>query len=190
LGVAVLTPLELLNAMSTFANNGIRVDDYAVERVEDQNGRVIEQHISKEKEAFSPQNSFILINMMKGVVERGTGGAARALKRPLAGKTGTSQNYRDTWFTGMTPELAAAAWMGYDDDTFQESGRWTGGGTVAYWWTDIMREVLKDEPVSDFAVPEGISFAFVNPDTGKLASPADRKKIMEAFIRGTEPSSF
>ncbi|MDR0646408.1 MAG: PBP1A family penicillin-binding protein [Elusimicrobiota bacterium] len=190
LGVAVLTPLELLNAMSTFANNGIRVDDYAVERVEDQNGRVLEQHISKEKEAFSMQNSFILINMMKGVVERGTGGAARALKRPLAGKTGTSQNYRDTWFTGMTPELAATAWMGYDDDTFQESGRWTGGGTVAYWWTDIMQEVLKDEPISDFTVPEGISFAFVNPDTGKLASPADRKKIMEAFIRGTEPSSF
>lgn len=190
LGVSVLTLDELVNAMSTFANNGIRVDDYAIERVEDQNGRVLEQHISKEKEAFTPQNAFLLINMMKGVVERGSGGAARALKRPVAGKTGTSQSHRDMWFTGMTPEIAATAWMGYDDDTFQETGRWTGGGTTAYWWTDIMQEVLKDEPITDFTVPDGISFAFVNPDTGKLATPADRKRILEAFKKGTEPSSF
>jgi penicillin-binding protein 1A len=190
LGVSVLTLDELANAMSTFANNGIRVEDYAIERVEDQNGRVLEQHISKEKEAFTPQNAYILINLMKGVVERGTGGAARALGRPVAGKTGTSQSHRDMWFTGMTPDTAAAAWMGYDDDTFQETGKWTGGGTVAYWWTDIMKEILKDEPVSDFTVPEGISFAFVNPDTGKLASPADRRKILEAFKKGTEPGSF
>jgi len=190
LGVSVMTLDELVNAMSTFANNGIRVDDYAIDRVEDQNGRVLEQHISKEKEAFTPQNAFILINMMKGVVERGTGGAARALKRPVAGKTGTSQSHRDTWFTGMTPDIAATAWMGYDDDTSQETGRWTGGGTVAYWWTDIMQEVLKGEPVTDFTVPEGISFAFVNPETGKLASPSDRKRMLEAFKKGTEPSSF
>jgi penicillin-binding protein 1A len=128
--------------------------------------------------------------MMKGVVERGTGGAARALKRPIAGKTGTSQSHRDMWFIGMTPDIAAAAWMGYDDDTSQESGRWTGGGTVAYWWTDIMQEILKDQPATDFTVPEGISFAFVNPDTGKLAQPTERNKILEAFKKGTEPSSF
>ena len=190
LGVSVVTLDELLNAMSTFANNGIAMPDYAIERVEDQNGRVLERHISKEKEAFTPQNAFILINMMKGVVERGTGGAARALDRPVAGKTGTSQSHRDMWFTGMTPDLAATAWMGYDDDTFQETGRWTGGGTVAYWWADIMKEILKNEPVADFTVPDGISFAFVDPDTGKLASPASRKRLLEAFKKGTEPSSF
>jgi penicillin-binding protein 1A len=190
LGVAVVALDELVTAMSTFANNGIYVEDYSVERVEDQNGRVLEQHIPKEKEVFTPQNAFILINMMKGVVERGTGGAARALGRPIAGKTGTSQSHRDMWFTGMTPDLAAAAWMGYDDDTFQETGRWTGGGTVAYWWTDIMKEVLTDSPVTDFTVPAGISFAFVNPETGKLAAPTDRKKLLEAFKKGTEPSSF
>lgn len=190
LGVSVMSLDELVSALSTFANNGIYVEEYAIERVEDQNGRVLEQHIPNEREAFSPQDSFILINMMKGVVQRGTGGVARALKKPLAGKTGTSQSHRDTWFIGMTPNIAAGAWMGYDDDTSQESGRWTGGGAVAPWWTAIMQEVLKDEPADDFPVPDGISFAFINPETGKLALPGDRNKFLEAFKKGTEPSSF
>lgn len=190
LGVAVVSLNEHVSALSTFANNGIYVEEYAIERVEDQNGRVLEQHIPNEKEAFSPQDSYILINMMKGVVQRGTGGAARALNRPIAGKTGTSQNHRDTWFIGMTPNIAAGAWMGYDDDTAQESGKWTGGGTVAPWWTAIMQEVLKDEPATDFTVPDGISFAFINSETGKLALPGDRNKFLEAFKKGTEPSSF
>ena len=190
LGVAVVSLNEHVSALSTFANNGIYVEEYAIERVEDQNGRVLEQHIPNEKEAFSPQDSYILINMMKGVVQRGTGGAARALNRPIAGKTGTSQSHRDTWFIGMTPNIAAGAWMGYDDDTAQESGKWTGGGTVAPWWTAIMQEVLKDEPPTDFTVPDGISFAFINSETGKLALPGDRNKFLEAFKKGTEPSSF
>lgn len=190
LGVSVVSLDELVSAMSTFANNGIFVEEYAIERVEDQNGRILEQHIPNEREAFSPQDSYILINMMKGVVQRGTGGSARALKRPIAGKTGTSQSHRDTWFIGMTPNIAAGAWMGYDDDTAQESGKWTGGGTVAPWWTAIMQEVLKDEPDVDFTVPDGISFAFINPETGKLALPGERNKFLEAFKKGTEPRSF
>ncbi len=190
LGSAVVTLEEHLNALSTFANKGIQVADYSIERVEDANGRILEQHIPYEQQAFTPQDSYLLINMMKGVVARGTGGAARALKRPIAGKTGTSQNHRDMWFIGMTPTYAAGAWMGYDDDTSQESGKWTGGGTVAPWWTSIMEELLKDEPVEDFPVPDGIEFVFVNTETGKLALPADRNKFLEAFKKGTAPSSF
>ncbi len=190
LGVSVVSLDELVSAMSTFANNGIFVEEYAIERVEDQNGRILEQHIPNERAAFSPQDSYILINMMKGVVQRGTGGSARALKKPIAGKTGTSQSHRDTWFIGMTPNIAAGAWMGYDDDTAQESGKWTGGGTVAPWWTAIMQEVLKDEPDVDFTVPDGISFSFINPETGKLALPGERNKFLEAFKKGTEPRSF
>ena len=190
LGVSVVTLEELTNAMSTFANGGIRAPSYAIERVEDQYGRVLEQHIPLEKEAFSPQNAFLLINMMKGVVQRGTGGAARILNRPVAAKTGTSQSHRDTWFIAMTPQLASGAWMGYDDDTAQETGKWTGGGAVAPWASAILAEILKDEPVTDFAVPEDISFSFVNPETGKLATATDKNKILEAFKKGTEPSSF
>lgn len=190
LGVSVVSLNEHVSALSTFANNGVYVEEYGIERVEDQNGRILEQHIPNEREAFSPQDAYILINMMKGVVERGTGGAARAIGKPIAGKTGTSQSHRDTWFIGMTPNIAAGAWMGYDDDTAQESGKWTGGGTVAPWWTAIMQEVLKDEPAVDFPVPDGISFAFINSETGKLALPNDKNKFLEAFKKGTEPSSF
>jgi len=190
LGVSVVTLEELTNAMSTFANGGIKTPSYAIERVEDQYGRPLEEHIPYEKEAFSPQNSFLLINMMQGVVQRGTGGSARILKRPVAAKTGTSQSHRDTWFIAMTPQIASGAWMGYDDDTAQETGKWTGGGAVAPWASAILAEILKDEPATEFAVPEGISFSYVNPETGKLAIASDRNKILEAFKKGTEPLSF
>ncbi|MDR0291203.1 MAG: transglycosylase domain-containing protein [Elusimicrobium sp.] len=190
LGVSALTLDEQLEGMSTFANNGIHVQNYYIDKVTDANGRILEQHTTTEEEAFSPQNSFLLINMMKGVVQRGTGGAARRLDRPLAAKTGTSQNHRDAWFVGMTPQTAAAAWMGYDDDTFQKQGTWTGGGSVAPWWTDIMEKILAKEPKTDFTVPDGISYVFIDPNTGKLAQPTDRDKFLEAFKKGTEPKSF
>ncbi len=189
LGVSVINMDEHLAALTTFANGGIHTDNYYIERVEDNNGRLLEEHISQEKEAFTPQNAYLLINMMKGVVQRGSGAAANRLKRPIAGKTGTTQSHRDMWFVGMTPYTAAAAWMGYDDDTSQEKYHWTGS-TTARWWTDIMEEILQDEPADDFAVPEGISFSYINPNTGKLATPTNPNKFLEAFKKGTEPTSF
>lgn len=190
LGVSVVAMDEHLAALTTFANGGIHTDNYYIERVEDANGRVLEQHIPMEEAAFSPQDSYLLINMMKGVVQRGSGAYVSRLGRNIAGKTGTTQSHRDMWFVGMTPRTAAAAWMGYDDDTSHEKGARFTGSTTARWWTAIMEEVLKDEPNEDFAVPEGISFAYINPTTGKLAMPTERNKFLEAFIAGTEPQSF
>ena len=187
LGVSVLSMDEHLAALTTFANGGIHTDNYYIERVEDVNGRVLEQHIPQEAAEFSPQDSFLLINMMKGVVQRGSGVAANRLGHNIAGKTGTTQSHRDMWFVGMTPRTSAAAWMGYDDDASHENGARFTGSTTARWWTDIMEQLLKDEPKEDFPVPEGISFAYVNPNTGKLAMPTDRNKFLEAFIKGTEP---
>lgn len=190
LGVSVLQMDEHLAALSTFANGGIHTDNYFIERVEDANGRILEQHIPLEEAEFSPQHSYLLINMMKGVTQRGSGAYVSRLQRNVAGKTGTTQSHRDMWFVGMTPHTAAAAWMGYDDDTSHEKGARFTGSTTARWWTEIMEQVLKDEPNDDFPVPEGISFAYINPNTGKLATPADRNKFLEAFISGTEPQSF
>ncbi|WP_428897806.1 penicillin-binding protein 1A [Parelusimicrobium proximum] len=190
LGVSSLTPEEHMSALTTFTNGGIQTPSYFIEKVEDKNGRILEQHVQEETSAFSPQDAYLLVNMMKGVTERGTGGAARRLGYKIASKTGTSQNHRDMWFYGSTPNTAAIAWMGYDDDTFQKDGRWTGGGTVAPWWTAIMEKVLEGEEKTDFPIPDGISFAFINPVTGKLATPAERNKFLEAFKKGTEPASF
>ena len=190
LGVSVVQMDEHLAALTTFANGGIHTDNYYIERVEDANGRVLEQHIPIETAAFSPQHAYLLINMMKGVTQRGSGAYVGRLGRNIAGKTGTTQSHRDMWFVGMTPSTAAAAWMGYDDDTSHENGARFTGSTTARWWTEIMEQILKDEPNDDFAVPEGISFSYINPITGKLAMPTDRNKFLEAFITGTEPQSF
>ncbi|MBR5609013.1 MAG: PBP1A family penicillin-binding protein [Elusimicrobiaceae bacterium] len=189
LGVSVINMDEHLAALTTFANGGIHTDNYYIEKVEDHNGRLLEEHISEERAAFSPQDSYLLINMMKGVVDRGSGASVKVLKRPVAGKTGTTQSHRDMWFVGMTPYTSAAAWMGYDDDTSQEKYHWTGS-TTARWWAEIMAEILKDEPADDFTVPEGISFSYVNPNTGRLATPTDPNKFLEAFKKGTAPTSF
>ena len=190
LGVSVVEMDEHLAALTTFANGGIHTDNYYIERVEDATGRILEQHIPVETAAFSPQHSYLLINMMKGVTQRGSGAYVARLGRNIAGKTGTTQSHRDMWFVGMTPHTAAAAWMGYDDDTSHENGARFTGSTTARWWTEIMEQILKDEPNDDFAVPEGISFSYINPITGKLATPTDRNKFLEAFITGTEPESF
>ena len=190
LGTSAVPLFEMLNGFSTFANNGIRVEPYAVARVVDAQGKVLEDHIPAEAEAFSPQYSYLIVNMMKGVVERGTGVRARELGRPIAGKTGTSQDHRDMWFIGMTPDVAAGAWMGYDDFSTIESKDWTGGATVVPWWTQIMAELLKNQPVRDFPVPEGITLVMIDPDTGRLALPTSKRKFMEAFLKGTEPRSF
>ncbi|OGR94212.1 MAG: hypothetical protein A2016_05560 [Elusimicrobia bacterium GWF2_62_30] len=191
LGTSLVSPLEMTSSFSTFANGGIHASPFGVLKVTDNQGRVLEEAVPEETESFSPQLSYVLVNMMKGVVQRGTGVYASKLKRPIAGKTGTSQDSRDMWFIGMTPDLTAGAWMGYDDFMSLPMKDWTGGGTVVPWWTEIMEAVLKDQPVRDFPVPEGIVFVTVDQETGKLALPGTcKKKILEAFVAGTEPKEF
>lgn len=190
LGTSLVNPLEIASSFSTFANGGIHAVPFGVLKVTDKAGRVLEEFVPEENESFSPQLSYVLVNMMKGVVQRGTGSYAAKLKRPIAGKTGTSQDSKDMWFIGMTPDLTTGAWMGYDDMSSLPMKDWTGGGTVVPWWTEIMETVLKDQPVRDFPVPEGIVFVTVDQETGKLSLPTCKKKILEAFIKGTEPKEF
>ena len=191
LGTSLVNMTEMASAFSTFANGGIHAAPFGILKVTDAGGRVLEENVPEESESFSPQLSYVLVNMMKGVVLRGTGSYASKLKRPIAGKTGTSQDSKDMWFIGMTPDLTAAAWMGYDEMGLSIPIKdWTGGGTVVPWWTDIMEQVLKDQPVRDFPVPDGVVFVTVDADTGRLALPSCKKKILEAFIKGTEPKEF
>jgi penicillin-binding protein 1A len=193
LGTSLVTPLEMASAFATFGNSGIHTEPFSVLKVVDNQGKVLQEYVPEETENFSPQLSYVLVNMMKGVVQHGgTGAYASRLKRPLAGKTGTSQDAKDLWFIGMTPDLAAAAWMGYDDFISLTSKDWTGSSTIVPWWTEVMETVLKDQPVRDFSVPDGITFATVDSDTGKLALPScpPKKRLLEAFIKDTEPKEF
>ena len=192
LGASVVTPMEMVAGFATFANGGIAVTPYTVERVEDSTGKVLEAHLPSEHEAMTPQLAYLVASMMKSVVQGGTGQYASRLKRPLAGKTGTSNDNRDLWFIGYTPDLVAGAWMGYDD--FATLGRkdWTGGSTVVPWWTEIMGDVLKDMPKRDFPVPPGITFAAIDSTTGLLFGPncPKKNKFLEAFQTGTEPKKY
>ena len=192
LGSSVVSPLEMASAFGTFANGGIYVQPYTVERVEDHAGKQLESHVPIEKEALSPQLAFLTTNLLKAVVQGGTAQHAQELRRPLAGKTGTSNDNRDLWFIGYTPDFVAAAWMGYDD--FASLGRkdWTGGSTVVPWWTEIMKGILKDYPKRDFQVPSNIVFKKIDSLTGMLALPTCPKKAvaLEAFLDGTEPKAL
>jgi penicillin-binding protein 1A len=192
LGSSVVSPLEMANGIATFANGGINVTPYTVERVEDSAGKQLESHVPSDKEAMAPQLAYLMTNLMKGVVQNGTAQYAKKLNRPLGGKTGTSNDNRDLWFIGFTPDFVAAAWMGYDD--FSSLGRkdWTGGSTVVPWWTEIMGEILKDYPKRDFPAPPGIVFSKIDEASGLLALPTCPKKnaLLEAFQKGSEPAGY
>lgn len=190
LGSSVVSPLEMTNAFATFANGGIFVESFDVLRVEDATGRVLERHVPREKEALSPQVAYLTTSLMKEVVERGTATSAKRLKRPLAGKTGTTDENRDLWFVGFTPDLAAGAWMGYDDSSSLGRKDWTGGTTVVPWWTEIMAQILKDYPPRDFPVPDNITFMKVDDDTGLLARPTCPKSRLQAFLKDTQPKQY
>jgi penicillin-binding protein 1A len=190
LGTSLVNLMEMTAAFNTFANGGIYVEPFAILKIVDNNGKVLEENMPKETEVFKPQEVYLLVNMMKGVVQRGTGKVVSRLKRPIAGKTGTTQDSKDTWFIGFTPDITAGAWMGYDDFSKVPMSDWTGGTAVAPWWADIMEEILKDYPVRDFVVPDGITFVSIDEESGKLATPKCKNKIVEAFISGTEPKEF
>ena len=192
LGASVVTPLEMTAAFGTFANGGVSVTPYTVERVEDASGKVLESRTPSDREAMTPQLAYLTTNLLKGVVQNGTASHASRLRRPLAGKTGTSNDNRDLWFIGFTPDIVAGAWMGYDD--FSSLGRkdWTGGSTVVPWWTNIMEEALKDYPKRDFPAPPGVVFATIDKSQGLLWQPGclKKNKLLEAFAAGSEPKDY
>ncbi len=189
LGTSVTTILEMTAAYGGIAAEGIRTEPYTIDKVVDFEGKILEEHKPEQSEAVSPDTNFLVTNLLKAVVSEGTGRAARIVGRPLAGKTGTSQDQRDMWFIGFTPDLVCGAWMGYDD--FSPMGRrMASGGILVPWWAKFMKEALKDVPVKDFSVPEGITYAKIDAQTGYRALPTCPKIILEAFKAGTEPKDF
>ncbi|MBI3292214.1 MAG: PBP1A family penicillin-binding protein [Elusimicrobia bacterium] len=189
LGTELVTLLEMTSAFGALDNAGIATEPFMVLRVEDKDGKVLEDNTPKEREVLAPQTAYLVVNLMKAVVEEGTGRRAKALGRPVAAKTGTTQDWRDLWFIGMTPDLVVGAWMGYDD--YSPLGKdYTSAGTVVPWWTEFMAEAVKDTPVRDFPIPDGITFAKIDEETGQLASWGCRRLVLEAFRKGTEPTEL
>lgn len=189
LGTSVVNLLELVSAFGTFAGEGIYKEPYAITKITDFQGQVLEENFPQEKEVISPQINYLMTSLLRSVVTEGTGRGAKSLDAQVAGKTGTSQDQRDLWFIGFTPEIVCGAWMGYDD--FAPLGKkLSAGGILVPWWTEIMRDALKMAPSKDTPVPEGITFVKIDRLTGALAIPSCPKVALEAFKTGTEPKEF
>jgi penicillin-binding protein 1A len=189
LGTSVVSLLELTNAYGTLASGGLHVEPYFIDRVTDRRDNVLEEAVPQVEARLNPQTAFLIVNLMKGVIERGTGYYARRLGRPLGGKTGTTQDQRDLLFVGYSPDLVCGVWVGYDDFRPLKKGL-TASSIAVPLWTDFMREALRNKPVRDFPTPPKIEFAKIDADTGYLALPTCPKVILEAFREGTVPKEF
>jgi penicillin-binding protein 1A len=188
LGAVDITLLEMVTAYSTIANEGIRVEPRCITRVVDRTGSVIYKEKYQGERVVDENSVYMLIDMMKNVVTSGTGTRAR-LKRPCAGKTGTTNNYIDAWFCGFTPDLVTCVYVGHDDR--QALGPKMAGGTVAApLWKLYMEEALKDKPVTDFRRPKGIRTCSICRDSGLIPSRYCDRNMSVAFRRGSEPDEM
>ncbi len=189
LGAVEVTPLEVAVAFSTLANNGVRAQPLAVKQVMDQSGRVLERRDIKVEKVITPQLAFMMNHLMKGVLDRGTGRGARAqgFTRPAAGKTGTTNDTKDAWFVGYTPDLLAVVWVGFDNGS--KLGL-SGSQAALPIWTEFMKRATAGTPATDFAMPPGIKLLDVDPLSGKLATQNCPQVVQEAFIEGEEPAGY
>jgi penicillin-binding protein 1B len=190
LGAVDLSPIEMADAFSTIARVGSRVPLHAIKFVTDDRNRLVSAGDEiKPVQVFPARDMYILLTVMKGVVDRGTAGGARSMGFRLvaAGKTGTTNDKRDAWFIGFTPKALTLTWLGFDDNA--PTGLSGGTGAVPIW-TRFMQAVMAGQPNVDFGSPDGIVTAQIDETSGGLAVPAcpPRVVVTEAFKAGTQPS--
>jgi penicillin-binding protein 1A len=186
LGTASATPLAMTRAYAVYANGGSRVEPYFIQRVEDSDHKVLEEtQPATPVAALSPEVSFLATSMMQDVIREGTGRAAQALgRKDLAGKTGTTNDYRDAWFCGFNHELTACSWIGFDQNTSLGRGE-TGGRAALPMWVEFMRESLAGVPERPLAPPEGVEIKLVNVESGEPTDASDPGAMEEFFLKDT-----
>ena len=187
LGSAEVTPLELVRAYGVFATLGKLFDPIFITAVTDADGNQIDfggtrPHFER---VMDPGVAFVVTSMMQSVVEKGTGQKAKELGRPVAGKTGTTNDTHDAWFVGFTPDLIAGVWVGFDAERSLGSHE-TGGVAACPIWTAYMKQALEGQPVIDFTVPKDVTQVHVDPGTGLRAYPGGPAQL-EYFVAGSEP---
>lgn len=188
LGSASVSLLEITSAYSGLANGGVVVKPVALTNLVRESGDTLWSPLLDRHQAVSAQGAYLATSLLKGVLDRGTGSKARVwgLRGPVAGKTGTTDGYRDAWFVGYTPELVIGVWVGFDDE---RAIRLTGSQAALPIWVDVARRLIPaDSP--DFAVPSGIVSRTIDPRTGQLATAQCPERVTEVFLEGTEPSVY
>ena len=203
LGTSPVTLLEMTSAYAVFAAGGQRVQPTFIRRVVDRDGQVLLENVplesppapgsapappaDSEQQVIEPALAFLMADLLRAPVEHpgGTAGRARVLGRPLAGKTGTTNDQGDAWFVGFSADVAAGVWVGFDERQVL-GAKETGGRAALPVWVEFMKAAHADRPVQDFPVPEGVSYARVDPATGKLAGESGGGAF-QPFLAGSEP---
>jgi penicillin-binding protein 1A len=208
LGSGETTVMRMVSAYSVMANGGMQITPSLIDRIQDRYGKTVYKHdqrtcegcnaeswqgqaepqlISNAEQVLDPMTAYQITSMMQGVVQRGTATTLAELGHPIAGKTGTTNDSRDVWFVGYTPDLVVGLYIGYDQPRTLGNGS-TGGGLAAPVFKEFMADVLKDKQPVDFRVPEGMRMIAVDRQTGMQAYPGQDGAIMEAFKPGTGPA--
>jgi 1A family penicillin-binding protein len=183
LGTSDLTLIELTSAYAALGNQGQWLPPTTIRYVTDAHGKLLEENLPDSREAVSPETAFVITHMLRGVVERGTGQAAKVLGRAVAAKTGTTNDYSNAWFIGYTPRLATGVWVGYDRP--RSLGKDETGSRVAVpIWVSYMGKVLGDSPKEEFAMPDRVVMVPVDLDPSNECV----RVVMMAFVKGTEPA--
>ena len=188
LGVFELTPLEVAQAYTLFTNGGAVRSLKVIDGID-----AGERHVAATdpplRKVARPDTTYLVTNMMRSVLNEGTGAGARAAGFTLdaAGKSGTTNDLRDAWFVGFTPELLTVVWVGFDDN---QPVSLSGSQAALPIWTQFMKSATAGRPSVEFEVPEGITFAEIDRDTGKLALPGCPRTMNESFLAGTAPTEY
>jgi membrane carboxypeptidase/penicillin-binding protein len=189
LGTSNATPLEMATAYAAFANLGLRVEPLFITRITDSTGRLLYENRPRLSAVLDARIAYLLTNMLRDVLAPGGTGSflGPLINRPAAAKTGTSEDHRDAYIVGYTPELVAAVWVGNDDNSPLGAGQ-TGGRLAGPVWANFMRHALQDVPAGDFARPHGLEEALICPETGLLHNPLCAvTPVQELFLAGTAP---
>ncbi len=189
LGSSGVSPLEMASAFATFASSGVHYAPFGIWRVEDAFGQVLEEHIVGGDRVLNPQLAFQMVDMMQGVIDYGTGEVVRRLgfDKPAGGKTGTTNEYKDAWFTGFTPTLSVSVWMGCDQPVTlkdQFGVGITGGRGAVPIWTRFMQRATDGEPVRPFLHPPGIQVLAFDPVTGRPVDSGTASAMPAAVRQG------
>ena len=207
LGAGETTLLRMVGAYAMFDNGGRKIQPTLIDRIQDRYGHTIYKHdsrecrsceaekwenqneptlIDKRERVLDPMTSYQITSMMEGVVQRGTATVVKEVGKPIAGKTGTTNDEKDAWFIGFSPDLVVGVYLGYDKPRHLGRGA-TGGVLAAPIVRDFMKVALADKPAVPFRVPPGIKLIRVDPKSGMRAGPGDQRVILEAFKPGTAP---
>ncbi len=185
LGASEVIPLEIISAYTVFPNKGKWIEPHGLIKVENHEGAVLKRFIPKTRQVIKPETAYIMCKLLEGVIKRGTAWRAD-IGREMGGKTGSTNDYRDAWFIGFTPDLLTGIYIGNDDHS-PLGNRKTGGLVVAPLWKKIMKEALKDIPPSRFEKPDDIVEIPMCFKRGILGKPDCKDKVRLPFVKGTEP---